>query len=126
MNIRKPCSAVALVAALGITPGIESCAQISAYLKAATMTRGQLMQQLGAEAEGPQLDGSVVKCMSHKKLAPNLAKAWALKNGIPENEIQMVKDREDAPTIACVKGLPAKPDKKSAEKPKEEDPENQN
>ena len=126
MNIRKPCSIVALAATLGITPGIESCAQISSYIKAVTMTRGQLLQQLGAESEGPQPDGSVVKCMSHKKLAPNLAKAWALKNGIPENEIQLVKDREDAPTVACVKGSPAKPDKKSTEKPKEEDSENQN
>ena len=120
MNIRKPCSAVALVAALGITSGIEACAQFSSYIKAATMTRVQLLQQLGAESEGPQPDGSVVKCMSHKKLAPNLAKAWALKNGISENEIQMVKDREDAPTVACVKGSPAKPDKKPTEKPKEE------
>jgi hypothetical protein len=119
MNIRKPCSAVALVAALGITPGIESCAQFSSYIKTATMTRVQLLQQLGAESEGPQPDGSVVKCMSHKKLAPNLAKAWALKNGITENEIQMAKDREDAPTIACVKGTPVKPE----EKPKKENPE---
>jgi hypothetical protein len=126
MNIRKPCSAVALVAVLGIIPGIESCAQISSYIKAATMTRGQLLEQLGAESEGPQSDGSVVKCMSHKKLAPNLAKAWALKNGISENEIQMVKDREDAPTVACVKGTPAKPEKKSDEKSKEENSEERN